>query len=53
MFNGKKYEADIFIPELGLVIEYDGFYWHRKKDQKDNEKNAAFKRAYQIYGSNQ
>lgn len=45
MFNGKKYEADIFIPELGLVIEYDGSYWHRKKAQKDNEKNAAFNAA--------
>jgi very-short-patch-repair endonuclease len=35
------YEVDIYLPELGVGIEYDGVYWHREKIQKDQEKNLA------------
>jgi hypothetical protein len=35
------YEVDIFIPEIGVGIEYDGVYWHQDKLEKDKEKNAA------------
>lgn len=34
------FELDIFIPELRLAIEYDGF-WHKNKVEKDLEKNKA------------
>ena len=32
-------EADIYIPSKKCAVEYDGFYWHRNKEQRDNEKN--------------
>ena len=45
--RGKKFdwllwraEFDIFIPELTLAIEYDGFHWHKEKHGlSDAEKN--------------
>jgi hypothetical protein len=36
-----KCEVDIFIPEMNLGIEYDGFYWHQDKFEKDLAKNLA------------
>ena len=35
-------EADLFIGEMNLVLEYDGAHWHRDKEQKDNEKSEFF-----------
>jgi very-short-patch-repair endonuclease len=35
-------EADIFIPELNLAIEYDGGYYHTSTS-KDRQKNEFFK----------
>lgn len=35
------FEVDIYIPELIFGIEYDGWYWHQHKVQKDQEKNKA------------
>ena len=32
-------EVDIFIPDLNLGIEYDGWYWHKDKVEMDKEKN--------------
>lgn len=32
-------ELDIFIPELKIAIEYDGEYWHRNKENSDNQKD--------------
>lgn len=43
--NGiKKYEADIYVPSLDLVIEYDGSYYHKgtEKYNLDIEKNNFF-----------
>lgn len=34
-----KIELDIFLHELAVGIEYDGWYWHRKKESKDRIKN--------------
>lgn len=39
-FEGR--EADIFVEELNLIIEYDGAYWHKDKDFNDKEKSAFF-----------
>ena len=35
-------EADIFIPEINLAIEYDGKYWHRDKTEQDKLKTSFF-----------
>ena len=32
-------EVDIYIPELNLGIEYDGWYWHKDKMGIDKDKN--------------
>jgi len=39
MVNG--HEVDIYIPKIGVGIEYDGVYWHHDKVEKDRSKNAA------------
>ena len=39
-FEGR--EADIFLEELNLVIEYDGAHWHKGKESKDKEKSEFF-----------
>lgn len=48
--NGNAYELDIFIPELNIGIEYDGYYYHRQKQKtkKDLEKNLFFKNKLQL-----
>ncbi|GAA1272789.1 hypothetical protein GCM10009609_39860 [Pseudonocardia aurantiaca] len=33
-------EVDIVVPELRLVIEYDGAYWHRGRDDHDRRKTS-------------
>ncbi|MCR4719142.1 MAG: hypothetical protein K5768_05880 [Firmicutes bacterium] len=33
------YELDIYIPAQHTAIEFDGYFWHKKKTQKDLEKN--------------
>lgn len=36
--NSKKiinpYELDIFLPDLNLAIEYNGYYWHNKREKE-------------------
>ena len=36
-------EADVYLPEFNLVIEYDGKYWHKGKQEKDLNKECRFK----------
>lgn len=33
-----NYEYDIFVPELNLLIEYNGIYWHKDKKCRDLKK---------------
>lgn len=33
-----KEEIDIYIPSLNLAIEFDGFYWHKNKFERDINK---------------
>ena len=42
MLEGK--EADIFLPDYKIAIEYDGMYYHSKEDveQRDKKKNEHF-----------
>ncbi|MGG1663879.1 zinc-ribbon domain-containing protein [Brevibacillus sp. NRS-1366] len=37
-YNQKKIELDLYIPELKIGIEYDG-YWHISKTEQDESKN--------------
>lgn len=34
----KKVELDIYLPELNIGVEYDGFYWHKSKKIKTQKK---------------
>jgi uncharacterized protein YndB with AHSA1/START domain len=36
-------EIDVFIPELNLGIEYDGWYWHKDFEERDKKKNDGLK----------
>ena len=38
-YKANGYELDIYIPLKKTAIEYDGFFWHKNKTQKDLEKN--------------
>ena len=38
----KKVEADIFLRDYNIAIEYDGVAWHSNKPQRDIEKNILF-----------
>ena len=42
----KGYQSDLFIPQLKLAIEIDGFYWHKdpKKVNFDNKKSNFFRK---------
>lgn len=37
-------EIDIYIPSISTGIEYDGYYWHKDKLEKDREKNNSLLR---------
>ncbi|MBL7821447.1 MAG: zinc-ribbon domain-containing protein [Saprospiraceae bacterium] len=39
-----KNEIDIFLPDVGIGVEYDGLRWHIENDQKDRNKNLFFQR---------
>lgn len=36
-----RWRVDVFVPSVGLVIEYDGEYWHRGKFELDERKTLA------------
>lgn len=36
-------ELDIYIPDLNIAIEYDGYYWHKDKQESDNLKDSLCK----------
>ena len=40
----KGREADVTIEDLKLIIEIDGFPWHKDKSEKDLAKNAIFEK---------
>lgn len=35
--------GDIYIPELNLIIEFDGCYWHRNSLERDKEKTRLLR----------
>jgi hypothetical protein len=38
-YRKQGYEIDIYIPSRKIGIEYDGYFWHKDKTDKDLEKN--------------
>lgn len=44
LIPGRKYRVDIYLPASRLVIEFDGFQYHRSKAafQKDRERQNLF-----------
>ena len=38
-YKANGYELDIYIPSRKIAIEYDGYFWHKNKTDKDLEKN--------------
>lgn len=36
-----RWKVDVLVPSLRLVIEYDGEYWHRAKQDVDTRKTSA------------
>lgn len=46
VFNRDKsegHEIDIYIPSLKFGVEYDGWKWHKEKQEEDNKKHQFFK----------
>ena len=39
----KKRQLDLFLPEENIAIEFDGYPWHLKKEQKDFNKDKIIK----------
>lgn len=37
LFDG-EYEIDVYLPELGVGIEYDGLFWHERESAKKRER---------------
>ncbi len=44
-FKEYGFELDIYVPAQQIAIEFDGYYWHKNKVQKDLDKNCKCKRA--------
>jgi hypothetical protein len=40
-----QYEVDIFLPEMGVAIEYDGWWWHKDSQEKDRRKQLEVTKA--------
>ena len=43
-WTGMGKEIDIYLPEIRVGIEYNGLYWHKEKNDKDEKKKDFFKR---------
>ena len=43
-YREQGYELDVYIPLIKTAIEYDGYYWHKNKTEKDLKKNQKCKK---------
>lgn len=39
--SGRRLDVDIVLPELGLIVEFDGAYWHSAKVEEDTRKTRT------------
>ena len=44
-FNDRLRDVDIAIEPLNVIVEYDGAYWHRNKQERDMTKNQQMEEA--------
>ena len=44
-FNGRLRDVDIAIEPLNVIVEYDGAYWHRNKQERDTSKTQQMEEA--------
>ena len=44
-FGGRLRDVDIVVEDLGVIVEFDGSWWHRNKVDKDREKTALMEEA--------
>ena len=42
-YDGEYLAPDIVLPDINLIIEYDGSYWHSGNEEKDIAKTEKFK----------
>jgi DNA-directed RNA polymerase subunit RPC12/RpoP len=42
-YEGEYLAPDIILPDLNMIIEYDGSYWHSGNEEKDIAKTEKFK----------
>ena len=40
-YKTNGYEIDVYIPSIRTGIEYDGSYYHKKRSERDNQKDIA------------
>jgi hypothetical protein len=45
MVAGRRIDPDVPLPEIKVVVEYDGSHWHRDKEDSDRRKTAALTEA--------
>lgn len=41
--DGKNQECDIVLPNIRVVVEYDGLYWHKDRVREDRRKTKALR----------
>ncbi len=44
ILDGTVFDVDILVPNLRLVVEYDGNFWHRDKHDQDRNKTERLQR---------
>ena len=44
-FDGRLRDVDIVLEDLGVIVEFDGAYWHRNKVDKDRQKTQLMEDA--------
>lgn len=42
--DGRRWKVDISLPSRRLIVEYDGWYWHRENVAMDETKSTALRR---------
>ena len=43
--GGQRWDVDILVEDLKVIVEYDGAYWHKDKEEADRAKTKALEAA--------
>lgn len=41
--NNKKHKVDVLLSKIGIILEYDGSYWHKDKEEYDKQKSLLLR----------